>query len=576
MKPRARSLVIGLDGAGLDLVRRLGRERLPYLHGLMERGVCAPLDTVVPHATLPNWTTFLTALDPGGHGVFDFTTRQGYAVRFTAGSVREAPTLAARLDRLGKRCACLFFPATYPPERLERGVFISGWDAPVAFSADPSFVWPTALHGEILARFGPQRFDDVDEFAADDEDWHAALPDALIARIERRTELARWLLERERWDLFALYFGESDTASHHLWSLFDERSPRHPAGTAPFLREGLPRVYQALDRAVGELVEAAGGDAVEVTIVSDHGSGGSSDRVLYLNRALEQAGLLARKPPLLGMELPLGDLSTRLKDAALTRLPPALRERIFRAAGTRLPSWLESRVRFGQLAMVRTQAFSAELTYFPAVHLNLEGREPSGRVAPAQVDAVTRHVQDALGELRNPDSGQAAVRAVHRREDVFRGPYLERAPDLIVELALLEHRGERYSYNLMPSASAPRELPADACFGRLAPDAYLGRKGRSLAGSHRRHGLDVAAGPRVEQRGEIAAHIADASATVLARMGVAPPPEASGRVLPLGRGLGAEAISAPALPPAPPPRSAQDAGDEARVAARLRNLGYIE
>ena len=97
----ARHLVLGLDGADLDLVRAFGPHRLPALFALMNRGAFAHQASVMPPATLPNWTTFLTGLDPGRHGVFDFTTRSGYDVRFTAGTVREAPTLVARLDKLG-------------------------------------------------------------------------------------------------------------------------------------------------------------------------------------------------------------------------------------------------------------------------------------------------------------------------------------------------------------------------------------------------------------------------------------------------------------------------------------------
>ena len=92
----ARHLVIGLDGADLDVVRALGRARLPALFAAMERGAFAHLESVQPPATLPNWTTFLTGTDPGVHGVFDFTTRRGYSVRFTAGTVRISRSTDAR------------------------------------------------------------------------------------------------------------------------------------------------------------------------------------------------------------------------------------------------------------------------------------------------------------------------------------------------------------------------------------------------------------------------------------------------------------------------------------------------
>ena len=208
-----RSLVLGFDGADLELVFALGKQRLPNLFALMERGAFAHQLSVQPPATLPNWTTFLTGVDPGTHGVFDFTTRHGYGVQFSAGTVREAPTFLARLDKLGLACCAVGFPATWPPERLEHGVFISGWDAPVSFEADRSFVWPTSLYDTLTRRFGPLRFDEVDQFRADEPGWHARLGVKLADKVTRRAELAQFLLASRRWDVFAFYFGESDTAS---------------------------------------------------------------------------------------------------------------------------------------------------------------------------------------------------------------------------------------------------------------------------------------------------------------------------------------------------------------------------
>lgn len=551
----ARHLVIGLDGADVDVIEALGPAQLPSIFGLMARGAWARLESVKPPATLPNWTTFLTGVDPGRHGVFDFTSRRGYGVAFTAGTIREAPTVAARLDRMGKRCALVGFPATWPPEPLERGVFVSGWDSPVAFEADRSFVHPPSLHDEMTARFGPSRFDDVDEFDAERPGWHERLPAQLAARIARKVELASWLLDRERWDLFAFYFGESDTAAHHLWAFHDPGSPRHRPGH----EDALAQVYEALDAAVGALVARAG-DAVEVTLVSDHGSGGASDRVLYLNRALEEAGLLrfhraSLAAPLVG----------RAKDLALTALPGRARQALFSVAGRALPGWVESRARFGAIDFPRTRAFSDELNYFPAVWLNLRGRDPDGTVDPRDVEIVRRDVQAALGALRDPWTGARAVREVIPREALYDGPHVERAPDLIVELEL----SDAGSYNVMPSASAP---PGTGPWRKLAPEEHLGRKGRSLPGSHRERGLFVAAGPSVRAAGEIRARMPDATATLLARMGVAPAPEMSGRVL--REALSRRSTGRESLPDAEAPSAGR--GDESALERRLRALGYLD
>jgi predicted AlkP superfamily phosphohydrolase/phosphomutase len=533
----------------------------------MARGAFAALRSVVPPATLPNWTTLLTGVNPGRHGVFDFTVRTGYRVQFTAGSVRALPTWLSRLDAAGLRCASLFFPGTYPPEPLQHGVYMSGWDAPVAFEADASFVWPRALHREIVARFGPSRFDDVNEFEADAPGWHAQLPGALCRRIERRVELARWLLERSQFDVFAIYFGESDTAAHHLWSLHDPRSPRRPAQVSAAEQAGLARVYRSLDSAVGALLAAAGGDGVELSVVSDHGSGGASDKVVYLNRALCEAGLLTpRTRPWTHA------LVARSKDLALTQLPPRLRERLFRSAGALLPGLLESRVRFGAIDMRRTQVFSDELNYFPALHYNLQGRDPQGTVTAFELPALRSRVEAALYALRDPSTGQPIVRRVLAREELFHGPMLARAPDLLLELAL----SDGYSYNLMPS-SAP--AAASGVFRRLDSSEYLGRKGRSLAGSHRDRGLFIAAGPSVRPAGEIDAGIADVAATLLARLNLGLDDmlaSLDGRVLREVLSLPCDAPQTVLPAAATPAATRMTQSQSARVEERLRRLGYIE
>jgi predicted AlkP superfamily phosphohydrolase/phosphomutase len=577
----ARALVVGLDGFDLKLVHQFGAGHLPKLHALMSRGVFAALESVQPPATLPNWTTFLTGVDPARHGVFDFTTRKGYQVRFTAGTAREVPTVFKQMDQLGLRCACLSFPATWPPEELEHGIFVSGWDAPVAFEADRSFMWPPSLYDETVQKFGTPTFDDVDEFHADAPGWVDRLPVALERRVARKTEWVRWLLERQDWDVFAVYFGESDTASHYLWAHHDPKSPRRPDAVSADQREGLLRVYEALDQAVGSLLEAAGGDQTEVTVLSDHGSGGSSDKVLYLNRLLAEHGLLRFAER-------RGPGGAVLKELALRRFPPRLRERLFRLGNAWLPSRLESNVRFGAIDMRNTVAFSDELNYFPGIYLNMAGREPRGIVRSDEKHETILRVRAALLSARDPWSGKPVVANVVPREELFEGPHLERAPDLLLDL----HLDEGYSYNLMPSSPPPQQSrvwasaarwrrsrspgpnAAGSPFRRLSGHEKLGKKGRSLPGSHRSHGFMTLAGPSVQPAGEIDAHIADLTATLLSRLGLSVPSSFKGRVLweALGDARGKEAQ------PLPDARSIESRAtrNEGLVESRLRALGYIE
>ncbi|UCH30594.1 MAG: alkaline phosphatase family protein [Myxococcales bacterium] len=567
----ARSLIIGLAGFDLSVVEELGTGQLPNIHRLMNRGAYAALESVQPPATLPNWTTFLTGVDPGRHGVFDFTTRRGYRVRFTAGTAREVPTVFEHLDALGLRCACLSFPATWPPAKLRHGVFVSGWDAPVAFEADRSFMWPPSFYDETVREFGAPTFDDVDEFHADAPGWIDRLPAALERRVQRKTGWARWLLARQDWDVFALYFGESDTASHYLWAHHDPRSPRRPERVTPEQRDGLARVYRALDQAVGALLEASGPNT-EITVLSDHGSGGSSDKVLHLNRLLAEHGLLKLRKGHAG--------GGWLKEIALRRFPPRLRERVFRLGNAWLPSRLESNVRFGRIDMRNTIAFSDELNYFPGVYLNVRGREPLGIVPPEQKHQAILRVRAALLGVRDPWSGKPVVRDVVPREELFEGPHLDRAPDLLLDLNL----DGGYSYNVMPSGPRKRARAAPSrrnrstgpspAFRKLSRGEYLGKKGRSLPGSHRSHGFMALAGPSILGAGRVDAHIADLTATLLHRLGLAVPPSFKGRVL-WEAVIDEDAAPTDSLPEITQirPRANEN---EALVESRLRALGYIE
>src|SRR5262245_2586587 len=225
---RAPLLVIGLDGATLDLVRPwVAAGRLPVLADLMARGAWGPLRSTIPAATFPAWTSLVTGVNPGRHGVLDFTERVAgtYRVRFVNGSHRRLPALWTHVGRAGGRVAVLTVPATYPPEQVP-GVMVSGFDTPLTTAIDGSFVHPRALYPEIQRLIGRLPFADFQEVATT-PGWHEAALASLLDGIERRTTLATSLLRRECFDLLMLVFGESDTVAHHFWRFHDPGSPRH-------------------------------------------------------------------------------------------------------------------------------------------------------------------------------------------------------------------------------------------------------------------------------------------------------------------------------------------------------------
>ena len=71
-----RVIVLGLDGLDYELTGQLMAEgRLPNFSRLARTGGFSPLGSSIPPQSPVAWSNFITGMDPGGHGIFDFIHR---------------------------------------------------------------------------------------------------------------------------------------------------------------------------------------------------------------------------------------------------------------------------------------------------------------------------------------------------------------------------------------------------------------------------------------------------------------------------------------------------------------------
>jgi predicted AlkP superfamily phosphohydrolase/phosphomutase len=296
-------------------------------------------------------------------------------------------------------------------------------------------------------------------------------------------------------------------------------------------------------------------------LVSDHGSGGTSDRAVFWNRWLAEAGFLAfkrRSAP--------GIAARTAKSWALSMLPPRLQAGLFArlsgAAGS-----VESLSRFGGIKWKSTRAYSEELNYFPSVWINLKGREPEGTVDECDRRAVEDDIIAALLELRDPVDQSRVVTAVHRREELYDGPFAGQVPDLVMELT----SPAGYSYAGCSSRGGSERSP----LRRLSVQEMNGERGTSMPGAHRPFGLCVLGGPRVRRGRYPDSTLHDAGATMMALAGIATAEGANGRVWTDALDLRTAGLRSAEVPPAADPTPLSSAG-ERELASRLRSLGYLE
>jgi predicted AlkP superfamily phosphohydrolase/phosphomutase len=558
-------LVVGWDGASFELARPWIEDgSMPVLADVLARGASRPLRSTVPAVTFPAWTSFMTAASPSRHGVLDFTLRkQGYGVRFASSADRCLPSAWAAMSAAGLQVGVYGFPATWPPEELS-AFQLCGFDTPMGAGDKARRSSPPGLAGELerlfgdLAVSGPQQ-------SRIDAGWHERALEQMLGDIELRTEISLHLLTGNDLDCFAVHYGETDTVGHHFWQFHDCASPRYSEDGPG---DAIAEVYRAVDRALGRLLEATGKDS-DLLLLSDHGSGGSSDRTLFLNRFLADNGWLGFKKT-----GGLGTLASIAKRTAMAVAPPSLQASLFSRLRP-LVNRMESASRFGGIDWTGTSVYSEELNYYPSLWFNLKGREPGGIVDAADLPAMTGELVAELLEWRDPEDGLPVVQQVRSRDELFDGPHAEFAPDLVLEL----RQPGGYSYAGGNSrAGAERQS-----IRRMTSREMSGERGSSMPGCHRDLGMFAMAGPGVlPGRGEEGS-LADAGATMLALLGLGVPSAPAG----VSRLDGADGkpwqeqlrVPARALREV---EVAPAAGDgqrspaaENELADRLRDLGYL-
>jgi predicted AlkP superfamily phosphohydrolase/phosphomutase len=519
-----RVFMVGWDGATFDLIRPwVAQGKLPHIARLMEQGAHGPLRSTIPPWTFPAWTSFMTGKNPGKHGIFDFfRPRPGtYDLEFVKGGDRSGPTFWQILSEAGRSVVSISLPCTFPPDPVN-GVMISGFDFPgegPGSFVDPQGMYPRELYAELNRTVGRHPIDASIITEVNRGRFDLVL-ERVLETIRQKATTARYLMEHRPWDCFMILFGESDGAGHQFWKYCDPNSPLF-TDQYPEMRDSLLRVYQELDRETGELLARLPAETI-VLMLSDHGFGGVSNWVLYPNSWLHEKGFLSLRGQ---TKHQMARTLEALKLWAVRVLPAWLQRGVYRSASS-LVGRLEARTRYGMIDWAGTQAYFDENPYFPVVRLNVRGRQPKGVVAPgAEYEEVRTRLIGELEAWRHPETGAPIVEKAYRREEIYTGPCVDQAADIIPKWAL--HQG--YSYAFRKSARVSRQAWIEQVDPRRPGNL---RFFTSKSGTHRDDGIFLAQGPNIRAGLTFeGARIIDLAPTILALLDVPAPDDMDGRVL---------------------------------------------
>lgn len=562
---RPRVLIIGLDGAPPALVERLAAAGvMPNCARLLREGAFGILRSTPNYNSFSAWCSFMTGVNPGKHGIFNFLNRISgtYDLRRVHSGMRQVPSVFQILSDARKSVISLNVPSTYPAEEV-RGLVVADWMTPSVRSE--GFTYPAELAAELLAATGG-------EYHLHTEVRKPALSRRydqafrnLADSFRSRLAAAEFCLRRVDWDVAAVVFTETDAANHYF-SHFDRDHPQHDCRAFDKYGDVLAGAYAEADAVIGRLL-AHVDENTTVVILSDHGSCPESRGKAFTRGILEAIGALT--PRRGGALSPVKSLRSAAARAG---------KRSFEALNRMLPRGLKMRLdeRFRGLShrmIAGSFIFDVDWAHTTAYcyywdtdpYVNLQGREPHGIVPPAEYNAVRDGIAEQLLAARDAATGRPVVKHVLRCEDAYHGPCVDSSPDLIV---WWDDTGPIERIRLGDSADgAPDALPSttlwDVVTGGHHPDGTVILWGRGV-----RPGCSLTG-----------ANIMDIAPTTLHLLGEPVPTNMDGKVLTDALVAGLAEVRHSAGAEAGVAEAAPDEGysDEELelVEKRLRNLGYL-
>lgn len=210
--------------------------------------------------------------------------------------------------------------------------------------------------------------------------------------LRERERMMLYELDRLSEGFFFCLFDTPDRLQHMFWRFGEQDHPANLGKPPAELAHVIEEHYRACDRVVGNALEYADDETLFVAL-SDHGMN-SFQRGVHLNTWLHSNGLLSLRNGMRPGE-EAGDF-------------------------------------FHSVDWERTKAYAVGLG---GLYLNLKGREERGIVDADEAEALKRSISRGLTGLRDDVPNRVAIRSIVAREQIYNGPYVNEAPDMLVNFS---------------------------------------------------------------------------------------------------------------------------------------------
>jgi len=419
-----RVLAIGLDGYEPTVGSRLMAEgAMPRLNELSGSSARFGLDHGSAKLTGLAWEHVSSGKTPASANRWSAVNFDPATYRVRQEGVRLPPFLRASDVR-----AAVFDLPYFRLSDAPRVLGFTAWgahDPGVATASNPA-----SLREEVAERFGEYPATDwIYGFAWPSVDKCRAMGQALTDATDLRAKISRWLLTERLtdWELGMLVVSEPHSVAEGLWHGIDPEHPLagHPSASAA--GAGVRSVYTAVDRLIGDMVDAFP-DTI-IVVFSMHGMGTNQSDVPSMAllpellfrqsfgrnaiHAAEDSSRSGSEVPLLAPEQ-IWDVDVAPVPTLMDRLRAALDARRVDDVAEGSLAWMPA-ARY-QPYWRRMQAFALPSFYDGQIRINLRGRESHGRVLPEQFETVRDELAKLLLDCRDPRTGQKVVADIRYHE----------------------------------------------------------------------------------------------------------------------------------------------------------------
>jgi predicted AlkP superfamily phosphohydrolase/phosphomutase len=502
------SIVLGLDGANWKLLEPwLDEGSLPNIQSLREQGEFADLESCLPPVTCPNWRCYSTGKNPGKLGVYWWEKIDTEARTLSTPTSRSFKS-ANYWDYLASEdisTSVVNLPMTYPPLPMENGYLVAGGPG----SEQTDYTDPAGLAEQLDERGYRLHPDSAVSSKAD-----LKTADDVVDLIDERLETFRSLLSERDVDVAHCTVFYINVLQHYFWR-----------------GEPTARAWKIIDDHIGAIREEYP-DAT-LYLMSDHGCA-AIDTMFYANSWLEEEGFLKTKGGATGVFERVGINKQRVSKLAH-------RAGVHEVVANLAPEWIKRAVPEDEEGSKRDQkldridwADSRAVASGQGLIYVLDGSEETAN-----------KIIERLSSRKSGITGTPIAREVHRREDVYDGPYVNEAPAIV--------------FDQTPGVHTSGAIGNNPVFEDVS----------HWSAENVRTGLFLADGPAVTETTDDRACITDIAPTIMAEHGVAIPSDMDGEPMDLfGRAHPGE--QDPVIP-----EFVDQKSDEA-VQDRLEDLGYLQ